>query len=53
VIGLDTNLLARYFVEEEGADAATQAQRQGCLARSFMRLQQQTLRADPVERLQQ
>ena len=28
VIGLDTNLLARYFVEEEGADAATQAQRQ-------------------------
>jgi predicted nucleic-acid-binding protein len=28
VIGLDTNVLARYFVEEEGADAATQAQRQ-------------------------
>ena len=28
VIGLDTNLLARYFVEEEGADAATQAQRE-------------------------
>jgi predicted nucleic-acid-binding protein len=28
VIGLDTNVLARYFVEEEGADPATQAQRQ-------------------------
>ncbi len=28
MIGLDTNLLARYFVEEESADAATQAQRQ-------------------------
>jgi predicted nucleic-acid-binding protein len=28
VIGLDTNVLARYFVEEEGADAATLAQRQ-------------------------
>ena len=28
MIGLDTNVLARYFVEEEGADAATQAQRQ-------------------------
>lgn len=27
MIGLDTNILARYFVEEEGADAATQAQR--------------------------
>lgn len=28
MIGLDTNVLARYFVEEEGADPATQAQRQ-------------------------
>jgi predicted nucleic-acid-binding protein len=28
VIGLDTNVLARYFVEEEGADPATQTQRQ-------------------------
>ena len=28
MIGLDTNVLARYFVEEEGADASTQAQRQ-------------------------
>jgi predicted nucleic-acid-binding protein len=28
VIGLDTNVLTRYFVEEEGADPATQAQRQ-------------------------
>jgi predicted nucleic-acid-binding protein len=28
VIGLDTNVLARYFVEEEGADGATQTQRQ-------------------------
>ena len=28
MIGLDTNVLARYFVEEEGADAATQDQRQ-------------------------
>lgn len=28
MIGLDTNVLVRYFVEEEGADAATQAQRQ-------------------------
>jgi predicted nucleic-acid-binding protein len=27
VIGLDTNILARYFVEEEGADPATQDQR--------------------------
>jgi len=28
VIGLDTNILARYYVEEEGADSATQDQRQ-------------------------
>ena len=28
MIGLDTNVLARYFVYEEGADPATQAQRQ-------------------------
>lgn len=28
MIGLDTNVLARYFVKEEGADAATQAQHQ-------------------------
>jgi predicted nucleic-acid-binding protein len=28
VIGLDTNVLARYFVEEADADAATAAQRQ-------------------------
>jgi len=28
VIGLDTNVLARYFVEEADADAATEAQRQ-------------------------
>jgi len=28
VIGLDTNALARYFVEEDGADAATERQRQ-------------------------
>jgi predicted nucleic-acid-binding protein len=28
VIGLDTNVLARYFVEEDGADAATERQRQ-------------------------
>jgi len=28
VIGLDTNVLARYFVREEEADAATVAQRQ-------------------------
>ncbi|MCS5699615.1 type II toxin-antitoxin system VapC family toxin [Cyanobium sp. FGCU-52] len=28
MIGLDTNLLARYFVEEADADASTQAQRQ-------------------------
>ncbi|MEY3767575.1 MAG: hypothetical protein RLZZ11_645 [Cyanobacteriota bacterium] len=28
MIGLDTNVLARYFVEEDGADAATQDQRQ-------------------------
>jgi predicted nucleic-acid-binding protein len=28
VIGLDTNILARYFVREENADAATEAQRQ-------------------------
>ncbi len=28
MISLDTNVLARYFVEEEDADAATQAQRQ-------------------------
>jgi predicted nucleic-acid-binding protein len=28
VIGLDTNVLARYFVEEATADAATEAQRQ-------------------------
>jgi predicted nucleic-acid-binding protein len=28
LIGLDTNVLARYFVKEEGADAATQDQRQ-------------------------
>jgi len=27
VIGVDTNVLARYFVEERDADAATQAQR--------------------------
>ena len=27
MIGLDTNILARYFVEEEGADSATQHQR--------------------------
>lgn len=28
MIGLDTNVLARYFVEEEGANEATQEQRQ-------------------------
>ena len=28
MIGLDTNVLARYFIEEESADAATLAQRQ-------------------------
>jgi predicted nucleic-acid-binding protein len=28
MIGLDTNLLARYFVEEANADDATQAQRE-------------------------
>jgi predicted nucleic-acid-binding protein len=28
VIGLDTNVLARYFIEEESADDATLAQRQ-------------------------
>ena len=28
MIGLDTNVLARYFVEEEGADMVTQGQRQ-------------------------
>jgi predicted nucleic-acid-binding protein len=28
VIGLDTNVRARYFVEEVGADPATQSQRQ-------------------------
>ena len=28
MIGLDTNVLARYFVEEATADAATEAQRQ-------------------------
>jgi predicted nucleic-acid-binding protein len=28
VIGLDTNVLARYFVREDAADAATEAQRQ-------------------------
>ncbi len=28
MIGLDTNVLARYFVEEDGADAATERQRQ-------------------------
>ena len=28
MIGLDTNVLARYFVEEAAADAATAAQRQ-------------------------
>lgn len=28
MIGLDTNVLARYFVEEDSADAATTAQRQ-------------------------
>ena len=28
MIGLDTNVLARYFVEEADADAATEAQRQ-------------------------
>ncbi|WP_255003202.1 hypothetical protein [Cyanobium sp. HWJ4-Hawea] len=28
MIGLDTNVLARYFVEGEGADASTQDQRQ-------------------------
>jgi len=28
VIVLDTNVLARYFVEEDSADAATAAQRQ-------------------------
>jgi predicted nucleic-acid-binding protein len=28
VIGLDTNVLARYFVAEDGADAATERQRQ-------------------------
>ena len=28
MIGLDTNILARYFVAEEGADATTQTQRQ-------------------------
>jgi hypothetical protein len=28
VIGLDTNVLARYFVEEADADSATETQRQ-------------------------
>ncbi|MEY4297647.1 MAG: hypothetical protein RLZZ423_826 [Cyanobacteriota bacterium] len=28
MIGLDTNVLARYFVREDAADAATEAQRQ-------------------------
>jgi len=28
VIGLDTNVLARYFVAEAGADTATETQRQ-------------------------
>jgi len=28
VIGLETNVLARYFVREDSADAATVAQRQ-------------------------
>ena len=28
MIGLDTNVLARYFVAENGADAATERQRQ-------------------------
>ena len=28
MIGLDTNVLARYFVEEDSADTATAAQRQ-------------------------
>ena len=28
MIGLDTNVLARYFVAEDGADAATERQRQ-------------------------
>jgi predicted nucleic-acid-binding protein len=32
VIGLDTNVLARYFVEEDGADAATERQRQAARA---------------------
>jgi len=31
VIGLDTNVLARYFVEEVAADNATEAQRQAAL----------------------
>ena len=34
MIGLDTNVLARYFVEEAGADAATQSQREA--ARQLM-----------------
>lgn len=32
MIGLDTNVLARYFVEEAGADDATQAQREAARA---------------------
>ena len=32
MIGLDTNVLARYFVEEEGVDAATARQRQAARA---------------------
>lgn len=31
MIGPDSNVLARYFVEEEGADAATQDQRKAAL----------------------
>lgn len=31
MIGLDINVLARYFVEEEGANEATQEQRQAGL----------------------
>lgn len=34
MIGLDTNILARYFIEEESADPATLAQRQA--ARQLM-----------------